>query len=184
MIRLKKSVYQLITDLRNHLFLLDLSIKGINDHPAFFILMATQLRSLVTKSSGQVDLLMFLAHLFKVRLYVTMDNKFESNKKISFNSYLLNKVGCTFHGKTYTNVQFVKLMANSSGDYLHILDTSDERLSVGSNIFFNDLNINQIKLISIAKTTSSVAHKFFDYLEKLNKSDVEKINLKLNPSKD
>lgn len=175
--QVKKTLYGIIEDLANHLYLLDQSIDRCTEHPAQFIQMAGELRVLITKGSDHEDLLLFLARSLKVKLEVTLSGPCREGEKITFNKYLHEK-GATLNGEEFSNIRFIKFMCNSSGDFLHVRGTTDERVLFGNNINMFEMydgnlvvgiNANNSQILSIARTTSSVAHSLLEYIEKLPK---------------
>jgi len=139
--------------------------------------MASQLRTIATKGKGQIDLLQYLANLFNVKLIVNFNSPFpDESNSMSFNKYMRNIVGVSVHSTPLTNENFVKMLANSSGEFLHIKPDADFRYLTGENLIIGNLSANQHKLLSIAQTTSSVAHSLFDYLEQLPKEELDRIN--------
>lgn len=172
--RTKKTIYQLIQDLKNHVYLLDQSIEKHQEHPAHFITIGGELRVLVTKGSDHQDLLVYLARQFSVKLEVKLQI---SGEKISFNKYLQNK-DVVLHGESYSNQAFIKLMCNKSGNFLHVQETTDEHVIPGNNTNLFDINANNRQLLAIANTTSSVAHSLLRYIEQLSKDALEILNKK------
>lgn len=173
--RIKKTIYQLIQDLKNHLYLLDQSIENHKKNPANFITIGGELRVLVTKGSDHQDLLLYILRLLGAKSVVTLN---KSGEKISFNRYLQNKDVC-FYGEPYSNLAFIKLMCNSSGGFLHVQETVDERVIIGNNLELFGINANNRQLLAIARTTSSAAHSLLKYIEQLSKDALEIVNKKI-----
>lgn len=169
--RIKKDIHALIKDLKNHLFLLDKAIEGCKTHPAYFIQIATTLRTLATKGQGQLDLLPHIARQLNVKLEVTLT---EPHGKISYNAYLQSK-DVEIQGKAFSNQGFIKLMCNTNGDFLHTQETQDERIILGNRIVFFEINVNNRQLLAIARTTSSMAHSLLTYGENMPKQEQKNI---------
>ena len=86
--RVQKTIYGLIRDLENHLYLLDQSIEKCEEHPANFIQMAGELRVLVTKGKDHEDILLLIPRLIGVKSEVTLNGPRREGERISFNKYL------------------------------------------------------------------------------------------------
>lgn len=164
----RKTIYGLIRDFENHLFLLNVSLKNHQSHPAFFILMASQLRTLLCKGKDHEDLLLLLARIINFKTTISFD---QPKVKISFNQYLHEK-NIFILGKEYSRIHFIKIMANNSGDFLHIKKTTDERVAIGNRINLFGINPNNRMLLNIAETTLSVS---LSLMEKLNNMPQEKL---------
>ena|SRR3989338_9979152 len=175
--RVQKTIYGLIRDLENHLYLLDQSIEKCEEHPANFIQMAGELRVLVTKGKDHEDILLLIPRLIGVKSEVTLNGPRREGERISFNKYLHEK-SVTLHGESFSNLGFIKLMCNHSGDFLHVQKTTDKRVLLGNSIELFGITANNRQLLAIARTTSSVAHSLLAHIESMSQDALEEANTK------
>jgi hypothetical protein len=82
----KKTLKALIKDLENHSYLLKLAVNNYTKNEAFYILMATELRTIVCAGDGQINLLLYLAK--KLNINLTVHNDTET---ITLDNYLHRK---------------------------------------------------------------------------------------------
>ena len=170
MTRIQKTIYGLIEDLENHLYLLDKSIKDCLEHPSNFIQMAGELRVLVTRGSDHEDLLLLIARELKLKMEITLKS---DNKKITFSKYLHSK-DVFIKGEWFSNIGFIKLMCNHSGEFLHVQKTIDERVILGNSINLFGINANNRQLLSIARSTSNMAHDLITHIKNMDAKTLKK----------
>jgi hypothetical protein len=175
-LKVNKTIYGLLNDLNDQLFLLDLAISNHNNHPALFKLMSAQLRTLVTRGKGgHEDLLLLIGRALKLKLTVVSKTPPDIGRTRSLSSYLQRK-DIMLDGIRYSNIEFIKLLANESGEGLHVRNHLDPRIILGKKLKIGGMEANNQQLLAIAKTVSSSAHSLQEFISKIPKERMEVLN--------
>lgn len=177
----KKTVQYLIQNLRSHFKLLQAAAKGIGrNEEEYYILAATELRTLVCSGSGQIPLLFHVADLVgcELKFKYTIPPEW-AGKEEKLKTYM-ERNGATIHGKKYSNFAFIKFCANASGDQLHVKDEINEGFAIGESIRIMGITPNQVQLKAIMNTVGNCAGDLIKQIDTLTEDDLGRINNKIN----
>ena len=175
---IRKTIHILIEDLNTHIYLLDDAIARHQKHPAHFIQMATQLRTLVTKAKGgDIDLLPFIGRVFNEKLQIILTSPQSRGQVMTFDAYLCS-LAVKLNQEKFNRLKFIKLMCNDGGSYLHVSETQSGPFLTGKNFVFSGIDANNKMLLCIARTTSSVAHDLLTRIRGMSNERISRVNNK------
>ncbi|MBD3280197.1 hypothetical protein GF389_01575 [Candidatus Dojkabacteria bacterium] len=137
--------------------------------------MATELRVLVTKGRGDdLALLTYLSKHLECKIDITLHS---TNTRHTLESYL-NLTSVIIGSKTINKLQFIKLMANNSGDYTHVKPYITDEALVGTFMEVGGVKANQREMYNIASTILNAVKAFLKCIEKLSENQLKTYNEK------
>lgn len=177
-INIYKSLFELLDDLKDHLFLLNLSIENHNKHSSYFKLMSSELRTLVNKGEwGHLDLLLFIAKQFSIDLEIIIDTPIDMWKKIKLITYLERK-DQRINEVDISNMAFIKLMANKSWEWLHVREYTDPCAYSWKKAKVWNTPVNYLVLLWIANQILKSGKYLLTEISKIHEDKIKTINEK------
>ncbi len=174
--KIPKTIFREIKDLRDHVFLLDNAIKMSRTNKTFIKPMAHELRVLLIKSKGQEPLLLRLAKKFDFELIYKSRTSYRPEKFT--NKKYINRLQNEFvivNSESYPIQRFIRLMANEGGGS-HEPKEVGEMVSYGEKLLIQDISANNHLLLAEAKRTLTISKEFLEYLDSLDKEEIQKRN--------